>query len=283
MWPNEWQTDGPTDRSNDQPTNQQRTNELTNYVWLNKSRTASQPDNQQASQAISRPANKPANQLASETANQPGNQPAIQPAIQPVSQTANHPASQPASQRARQSRSTSRSSYRSTDWPTHWPTDQLQGTEVILRKLKSRKLSRIFPHFVELAVSVSFSQDLAAGRYPQQDESNPSPLILFFKLYFIIILPSIPWSCKRFFFRAFPPKRLHEFVFSSMHVACLSHLTFLHSIIQSCVKYKSWSLRLYFSKPHWFLPFLSMFSNDVILCSSHNATHHVNVYKNNSK
>lgn len=53
---------------------------------------------------------------------------------------------------------------------------------------------------MELAGSVSFSQDLAAGRYPQQDESNPSPLIQFIKLYFII-LPSIPWSCKRFFFR----------------------------------------------------------------------------------
>ena len=48
---------------------------------------------------------------------------------------------------------------------------------------------------------MSFSQDLAAGRYPQQEESNPSPLILFLKLYFIIIIPSIPWSCKRFFFR----------------------------------------------------------------------------------
>jgi len=70
--------------------------------------------------------------------------------------------------------------------------------EVLLEKLVVTKLDKKFSVFTEQAGSLPCSKHHAICHYHEPHESYPQPLILFFKIYFNIVLPSTPspsqWS-----------------------------------------------------------------------------------------
>jgi hypothetical protein len=62
---------------------------------------------------------------------------------------------------------------------------------VLLQKLIGAHLIRRFPDFIESEGSLPCSKMPSTGPYPERNEPNSHPPILF-KIYFNIILPSMP-------------------------------------------------------------------------------------------
>jgi len=98
--------------------------------------------------------------------------------------------------------------------------------EQVCEKLRFAKLVKKFPTFLKHECSFLFSQDHAAGPYPEPDESSPPP----------ISLRSIPISqlCLYLpsgsFFSGFPTKLLYVFLICFLHTIYPTHLMLLHLI-----------------------------------------------------